>query len=158
MRALVRGGGMIRITAAAVLTLAFAISLAASLLIWTRYVPGASLWVMFADAEPLVKVGMINCVMLLVPAAILALLAHRAVMGFLVALALAGPALGGLAALNSLTGMRLIEASIGGRVSFAVKAPGYAELLMVLSLGLLVGAVAAGGLLRRRSRPELLPA
>ena len=158
MRALVRGGGMIRITAAGVLTLAFAISLAASLLIWTRHTQGAPPLYMFTDAEPIVKLVMITCLALLAPAAILAFVPDRTVVGFLVALAIIGPTVGGLGALYDLTNIRMAEASMGGPVSFTVKAPGYAELLLALSFGLLVGAVAAGGLLRRRSRPELLPA
>jgi hypothetical protein len=142
---------MIKTIAAAALTLAFAVSLTACLMLWTRYAPGASPVLMFADAHMIPKLVMMLCMLLLVLAAILALMPDRSVRGVLVALAVAGPALGGLAALLSLTNIRMVEARVGGHVSFAVKAPSYAELLLTLSFGLLVGAVAALGLLRRRA-------
>ena len=142
---------MIKNIAATVVTLAFVASLAASLAIWTRYVPGASPLVMFANAVPFDKLTMILCMLLLIAAAILALMPDRGVKSGLIGLAIAGPALGGLVALLDLMTVRMVEAGMGGHVNFAVKAPAYAELILVLSFGLLVGAVAALGLHRKRA-------
>jgi hypothetical protein len=107
------------------------------------YFPRGTVLRLFADASALPKLTMLCSLLALVAVLVLAFVRDGATRIPLLIMALGVPGLGLICAALGLLNISRIEARIGGHVSLAVKAPSYAELLMVIAIAFLVGALAA---------------
>ncbi|MBU1539095.1 MAG: hypothetical protein KKC29_05050 [Alphaproteobacteria bacterium] len=137
---------------------AFAASAGTFAWLMGRYLPGYPAAAMFMDASVIAKLAIMLAQMLTFLALVLGvigLFVRSAATIFRLLLMLIAAASAGLGLLAALYGWMNIQAAIRavGPVSFEVTAPGYAETLLALSVGLFGALVALGfhALLGRRA-------
>ncbi len=130
---------------------AVAFAAAAGTFAWImgRYLPGYPAAAMFLDADPISKLVILSAQMLSFGAVVLGvtgLFVRSAAATFRMLMLLIAGASAGLGMLAALYGWMTIQMAIRavGPVRFEITAPGYAEALLALSVGLFGALVALG--------------